>query len=56
MLVTALTPVLGYDKCAKIAHLAHIKNLSLREACIEMGYLKGEEFDKFVVPKNMTHP
>lgn len=56
MLVTALTPVLGYDKCAKIAHLAHIKNLSLREACVELGYLKQEEFDQLVIPKNMTHP
>lgn len=56
MLVTALSPVLGYDKCAKIAHLAHSKEISLRAACIELGYLSGEEFDRHVDPKKMTHP
>ncbi len=56
MLVTALNPVLGYDKCAKIAHLAHVEGISLREACVKLGYLTGEEFDKAVVPEKMTHP
>ena len=56
MLVTALTPKIGYDKAAKVAHLAHEKNISLREACLELGFLKGEEFDKIVRPEEMTHP
>jgi fumarate hydratase class II len=54
MLVTALSPVIGYDKCAKIAHLAYEEHLSLREATIRLGYLTGEEFDKIVVPEKMT--
>ncbi len=56
MLVTALSPVLGYDKCAKIAHEAFEKGLTLREACVKLGYLSGEEFDRHVVPERMTHP
>lgn len=54
MLVTALSPLLGYDKCAKIAHLAFKKGLSLREACLKLKYLSGDEFDKVVVPERMT--
>lgn len=54
MLVTALTPLIGYDKCAKIAHLAYKKEISLKEACIELGYLTAKEFDQHVIPKNMT--
>jgi len=53
MLVTALNPVIGYDKAAKIAKKAHDENISLREACIASGYLSGEEFDKAVDPKKM---
>jgi fumarate hydratase class II len=56
MLVTALSPVLGYDKCARLAHLALHDDLSLREACVKLGYLSGEEFDRLVVPADMTHP
>ncbi len=56
MLVTALSPVLGYDKCAKIAHLAHTKNIGLRAACLELKYLTGEEFDRHADPKKMTEP
>lgn len=56
MLVTALNQVIGYDKSAKIAKTAHEKGTTLREACVELGYLTGEEFDKAVVPKEMTHP
>jgi len=56
MLVTALTPVLGYDKCAKIAHTAYVDGSSLREACIKLGYLTGDEFDRSVIPEKMTHP
>jgi fumarate hydratase class II len=54
MLVTALSPVIGYDKCAKIAHLALHKHLTLRQACLKLGYLSEEEFDKHVVPSKMT--
>ncbi len=54
MLITALSPVLGYDKCAQIAHLAFHKNLSLRQAAIKLGYLSGAAFDKLVVPEKMT--
>lgn len=53
MLVTALSPVIGYDKSAKIAHLAHHEHLTLREACLKLGYLPGEEFDEVVRPEAM---
>jgi fumarate hydratase class II len=54
MLVTALSPILGYDKCAKIAHLALEKELTLRQACIRLKYLSGKEFDRCVSPEKMT--
>jgi fumarate hydratase class II len=56
MLVTALSPKIGYDKAAQVAHLAQRENLCLREACLKLGYLSGEEFDKLVRPEEMTHP
>jgi fumarate hydratase class II len=56
MLVTALTPKIGYDKAAEIAHNAHHGNLSLREAALKLGYLSEKEFDELVRPENMTHP
>ena len=56
MLVTALSPHIGYDKSAKIAHEAYVRNISLREACLELGYLSPEDFDRFVRPEEMTHP
>jgi fumarate hydratase class II len=56
MLVTALTPKIGYDKAAEIAHKAHHENLSLREAALKLGYLTAEEFDNIVRPEQMTHP
>jgi fumarate hydratase, class II len=56
MLVTALSPRIGYDKSAKIAHDAFVEGLSLREACLKLGYLSAEEFDQFVRPEDMTHP
>jgi fumarate hydratase class II len=56
MLVTALSPKIGYDKAAQIAHKAHHENLSLREAALQLGFLSGEEFDEVVRPENMTHP
>jgi fumarate hydratase class II len=56
MLVTALSPVLGYDRCAKIAHTALADGTTLRAACLKLGFLGGEEFDRYVVPSRMTHP
>jgi fumarate hydratase class II len=56
MLVTALNPRIGYDKAAKLAKTALEAGISLREACIQLGYLSGEEFDEIVRPENMTHP
>ncbi len=56
MLVTALNPHIGYDKAAKVAKNAHQKGISLRESAIELGFLTGEEFDKYVKPEEMTHP
>ncbi len=56
MLVTALSPKIGYDKAARIAHTAYVENTGLREACLELGYLTGEEFDEIVRPEAMTHP
>jgi fumarate hydratase class II len=56
MLVTALNPHIGYDKAAKVAKLAHEKGTTLREACLELGYLTGEEFDRIVVAEKMIRP
>jgi fumarate hydratase class II len=56
MLVTALNPKIGYDKAAKLAHTAFEDGTSLREACLKLGYLSGEEFDALMKPENMTHP
>jgi fumarate hydratase class II len=56
MLVTALSPKIGYDKSAKVAHVAHEEGVSLREACLKLGYLTGEEFDALVRPETMTKP
>ncbi len=56
MLVTALSPRIGYDKAARIAHLAYEDGCSLREACLKLGFLSGEEFDGLVRPELMTGP
>ncbi|HKZ80343.1 MAG TPA: class II fumarate hydratase [Pyrinomonadaceae bacterium] len=56
MLVTALNPYIGYDKAAQVAKNAHKKGIGLRESAIELGYLSGEEFDRYVKPEEMTHP
>jgi len=56
MLVTALTPKIGYDKAAQIAHKAHHEHLSLRESALKLGYLSEDEFDDIVRPEKMTHP
>jgi len=54
MLVTALSPVIGYDKASSIAHEAMNKNLTLREAALSSGYIDGEKFDEIVDPKKMV--
>jgi fumarate hydratase, class II len=54
MLVTALSPVIGYDKASKIAHYAMENNFSLKEACLKLGYVTSEEFDRIVVPRKMV--
>jgi len=56
MLVTALAPIIGYDKSAEVAKKAHKEQVTLREATISLGFLSGEEFDAAVVPEDMTHP
>ena len=56
MLVTALSPKIGYDNAAKVAHTAHHEHISLREAAVKLGVLTGEEFDGLVHPEDMTHP
>ena len=55
MLVTALSPRLGYDNAAKIAHTALADGSSLRAATLKLGLLTGEEFDLAVIPERMTH-
>jgi fumarate hydratase class II len=56
MLVTALNPIIGYDKAAQVAKKAHKERMTLREASLSLGFLTGEEFDAAVVPDEMTHP
>jgi fumarate hydratase class II len=56
MLVTALNPIIGYDKAAMVAKTAHREGTTLRESAIALGFLTGEEFDAAVVPEEMTHP
>lgn len=56
MLVTALNPHIGYENAAKIAKTAHADNSTLKEAAVKLGLLTEEEFDKYVVPEEMTAP
>ena len=56
MLVTALSPVIGYDKASEIAHLAHEREMTLKEATLELGYLAAEEFDRIIDPHKMAYP
>ena len=56
MLVTALNPVIGYDKAAKIAKKAYEDNISLKEAAIALKFLTAEEFDAAVRPEKMISP
>ena len=54
MLVTALSPVIGYDKASKIAHYATDNDLTLKEAALKLGFISEAEFDRVVDPKNMV--
>jgi fumarate hydratase class II len=56
MLVTALSPVTGYDKAAQVAHHAFEHDLTLREAALQLGVISAEEFDRIVDPAAMVHP
>jgi fumarate hydratase class II len=56
MLVTALVPHIGYDRAAEIAKFAHSKSCSLKQAASSLGYVTDEDYDKWVVPADMTHP
>lgn len=56
MLVTALNPHIGYENAAQIAKKAFDDQTTLKESAIALGMLTSEEFDKYVVPKEMTHP
>ncbi len=56
MVVTALTPHLGYDRSAEIAKHAHHRRTSLKEAAVALGHLTAEEFDRLVRPEHMTRP
>ena len=54
MLVTALNPYIGYENAAKTAKLAHRENISLREACLRLGFLTPERFDEVFHPEAMV--
>ncbi|MBO5925019.1 MAG: class II fumarate hydratase [Clostridia bacterium] len=54
MLVTALNPYIGYDNAAKTAKKAYKDNISLKEACVELGFLTAEQFDEVFHPEQMV--
>ena len=54
MLVTALNPYIGYENAARTAHLAFERDISLKEACVELGYLTAERFDEVFHPEEMA--
>jgi len=56
MLVTALNPIIGYDRAADVAKKAYRDRTTLRQSAVELGYLTGEQFDAAVRPEEMTHP
>ena len=56
MLVTALAPVIGYDRASRIAHHAMDRDLTLREAALDLGYVSEAEFDRVVDPARMVAP
>ncbi|HEY1861840.1 MAG TPA: class II fumarate hydratase, partial [Gemmataceae bacterium] len=56
MLVTALSPVIGYDKASRIAHYAMDNDLTLKAAALKLGFVTEPEFDRIVDPAKMVHP
>jgi fumarate hydratase, class II len=56
MLVTALAPVIGYDKASKIAHHAMEHDLTLKAAALQLGFVSEADFDRVVDPRRMVHP
>jgi fumarate hydratase class II len=56
MLVTALNPHIGYEKAAQIAIKAYREDISLRDAALALGFVTGDQFDKWVRPEDMIHP
>ena len=56
MLVTALSPHIGYDNAAKVAKKAHADNTTLRQAAVALGLIKPEDFDRYVRPEKMLAP
>jgi fumarate hydratase class II len=56
MLVTSLSPVIGYDKASEIAHFAFENEMTLRDASMKLGYVSAEEFDRIVDPHKMVYP
>lgn len=56
MLVTALSPVIGYNKASKIAHYALDNDLTLKPAGLKLGFVTEEEFDRVFDPTKMVHP
>lgn len=56
MLVTALSPIIGYDKASEVAHYALDNDLTLKEAALKLGYISEQEFDRIVDPAKMVHP
>jgi fumarate hydratase class II len=56
MLVTALSPHIGYDKAAKVAHQAHHEGTTLKEAALSLGFVTSQQFDEWVRPEDMVHP
>ena len=54
MLVTSLNPYIGYDNAAKVAKKAHKENLSLKESCLQLGFMNEEEFDKVFHPEELV--
>jgi fumarate hydratase, class II len=56
MLVTALSPHIGYDRAAEIAKKAHREGTTLREAALALGYVSAQDFDRWVEPRAMIGP
>lgn len=54
MLAAALNPYIGYEKAAEVAKLAHTENISLKDACVKLGFLSAEQFDSVFHPEQMT--